>query len=286
MEEQIQEAVTGALLALGLPAERAGAGAFVVEQPTEMAHGDYATNAALAAAKQLGKRPQEVAELLVKELRASTVLGPTSIQSIEVAGPGFINITLSRAAVARAIDEAGAQGAACGKGNMQEGQRVVVEYTDPNPFKEMHIGHLMSNVIGESLARLIENEGAKVMRANYQGDVGPHVAKAIWGLLEGHKKDEGFPFGLDEHDNQEMSAIGEAYANGSRAYEEDINAKKEIDDINVKIYEAVKSSDGDLNRINRTDPVLKLYLWGRICSLKSFDEIYKKLGTHFDQYFF
>ena len=56
----------------------------------------------------------------------------------------------------------------------------MVEFTDPNPFKEMHIGHLMSNVIGESVSRLVDFSGATLARANYEGDVGPHVAKALW----------------------------------------------------------------------------------------------------------
>src|SRR3989344_2197529 len=81
-----------------------------------------------------------------------------------------------------------------------EGQTVMVEYTDPNPFKKFHIGHLMSNAIGESLARLYEASGAKVLRVTWQGDVGMHIAMAVWGMQQG------------------KDYLGEAYAFGSAAY--------------------------------------------------------------------
>ena len=64
----------------------------------------------------------------------------------------------------------------------------MVEYTQPNPFKPFHIGHLMSNTIGETLTRILENAGATVVRANYQGDVGLHVAKALWGMSKKGKE--------------------------------------------------------------------------------------------------
>ena len=189
---------------------------------------------------------------------------------------GFVNITLSPETVRLAIAEADAKGEEWGKAKTAEsgspdalrssafrGERVMVEYTDPNPFKEMHIGHLMSNVIGESLARLIQNEGATVTRANYQGDVGPHVAKAIWGLRQAGRAE---PTTAQE--------LGEAYAAGSRAYEESADAKSDIDTLNQEIYKGA-------------DPVL-MEEWrkGRDVSLAAFEQIYKLLGTHFDYYFF
>ena len=120
----------------------------------------------------------------------------------------------------------------------------------------------MSNAIGESIARLFEYSGAEVRRANYQGDVGPHVAKAIWGL----KKQ-----GLDASD---ASALGRAYAAGASVYEESAEMRKEIDAINFKLYDR---SDSELN---------ELYDAGRKASLAHFEEIYGILGTKFDHYFF
>ncbi|MDO8742334.1 MAG: arginine--tRNA ligase [bacterium] len=255
MEEQIRKAIAEALHSVG-----AGDVSFSVERPSEFAHGDYATNAALVVAKALGKNPREVAEHVAESLTKS--LG-TKVSHVAVAGPGFVNITLSKEAVRLAISEAGAQGGEWGKGATDSGKRVLIEYTDPNPFKEMHIGHLMSNVIGEALTRLAGNEGATVIRANYQGDVGPHVAKAIWGLQKA---------GITEPTS--AKEIGDAYAEGSRAYEESPEAKAEIDVLNQAIY---MGNDQD---------VMEFWRKGRDVSLAAFERLYKILGTHFDYYFF
>ena len=150
------------------------------------------------------------------------------------------------------------------------GEKIIVEYTDPNPFKEFHIGHLMSNAVGESLSRIIQWSGAEVKRACYQGDVGPHVAKAIWAMK---RLSEEMP--LEENPlARKVEFLGKAYVYGARSYEEDENFKKEIDLINKVVYE-------------KTDPEInKLYDWGRRVSLDHLDEIYKKLGTKFDYFFF
>lgn len=225
----------------------------VVEHPAELSHGDYATGAALQYGKHLGKAPRALAEELAEILRSSTLLGPTSISKIEVAGPGFINFHLSATALAQSVRDAIAE-ERWGAGTELEGKKVMVEYTDPNPFKEFHIGHLMSNAIGESISRLFEYSGASVVRANWQGDVGPHVAKAIWGKMH----------------NPELS-WGSAYVFGSEAYE---THKEEVDAINEKVY---AKSDARVN---------KLYDEGRAQSLAHFEEIYEVLGTKFDHYFF
>lgn len=241
---------------------------FTVERPSDSAFGDYATNAALVAAKQLAKNPRELGDSLAAHLTDS--LG-SLVSHVAVAGPGFVNITLAREAVVLAVAEAAAQGSEWGRGVTHKDERVMVEYTDPNPFKEMHIGHLMSNVIGESLARLTENEGAHVLRACYQGDVGPHVAKAIWGLMQ-ERKDKGEQALLDLTG---AFVLGNAYARGARAYEESEKVRKEVDDINVSIYSK-----------NWTSEVQMLYEWGRQLSLDSFENLYRILGTKFDYYFF
>ncbi len=253
MEERIRQAVQEALAQLG-----AEGVSFAVERPGDMAHGDYATNAALVASKQLGKNPKELAEGLVPHLQ--NALG-ADVREVSIAGPGFINITLSREAVARFIEAAGKEG--WGRGTANAGQRVMAEYTDPNPFKEMHIGHLMSNVIGESVARLTEYSGAEVMRASFQGDVGPHVAKAIWALRKKGVTDPG-----------SAKEIGDAYAHGSRAYEESEEIRKEIDALNTALYE------------KKDEALMELWRKGRDVSLDAFEGLYRILGTKFEYYFF
>ncbi|MEK7107462.1 MAG: arginine--tRNA ligase [Patescibacteria group bacterium] len=225
-----------------------------LERPKELSHGDYATGLALQYAKQVGIPPIKLAE------KISAGLGELSgVKSVEVVAPGFINFRLTPDAITDVLGQAIADEKAWGKNDSQKGARVMVEYTDPNPFKEFHIGHLMSNAIGESISRLVEYSGAEVKRANYQGDVGPHVAKTIWAVK--NKKVGGANW-------------GEAYAVGNTAYENDKEAKKQIDEINAKIYD---HSDKEINDI---------YDAGRKASLAHFEEIYKTLGTKFDFYFF
>ncbi|MES2994443.1 MAG: arginine--tRNA ligase [Patescibacteria group bacterium] len=255
MEDRIRQAVKDALATLG-----AEGIAFAVEWPGDLAHGDFATNAALAAAKPLGKAPREIADALVPLIRDA--LGDIA-SSVEAAGPGFVNITLAPESIAAVVGIAANEPGVWGMGDANAGKRVMVEYTDPNPFKEMHIGHLMSNVIGESIARLVEFSGATTMRANYEGDVGPHVAKAIWGL---QKK------GITEPATAEE--LGHAYAQGSRAYDESPEVKGEVDAINRAIYEG---TDHEL---------MELWRKGRDVSLAAFEELYRTLGTTFDYYFF
>lgn len=254
MEEQIRDAVGKALIAAGVPVT-----AFAVEWPADPAHGDYATNAALAAAKLAGKNPKALAEELVPHIKEA--LGADAA-SVAVAGPGFINIMLAPSTVHDAVTRAAREGAAWGKGTT-DGKRVIVEYSCPNPFKEMHIGHLMSTVIGEAVSRTIENTGAQVTRDSYGGDVGPHVAKALWALRKENVTDVA-----------NASEVDAAYARGSRAYDESETAKAQIDALNVEIY-------------NATDTAL-MELWRKcreVC-LEAFRELYALLGTKFDYFFF
>lgn len=208
-----------------------------VEPTEDLANGDYTTNFALVLKKD--------AKILKTELEKNLL---PEIARIEVAGPGFLNFYLTEKAIVENLKNILKQKDKYGWNEKLKNQKVIIEYTDPNPFKEFHVGHLMSNAIGESISRLIEAGGAEVKRACYQGDVGLHVAKAIW-------------------------ADGD-YALGFKKYEEDEQAKKEIQEINKKIY---NQSDEKLN---------KLYETGKKASLKSFEKIYEKLGTKFDHYFF
>lgn len=251
MKAVLEQALIHALASLGVSDAKP-----VIEHPSELSHGDYATSAALQYAKQLGKNPRTLAEEIVAAL--GTVDG---IEKIEIAGPGFINFHLANAEFARSLEEARREDM-WGANVHETGTSVMVEYTDPNPFKEFHIGHLMSNAIGESVSRLIQFSGASVIRANYQGDVGPHVAKCLWGLKS---------LNLDAHTS---SDLGKAYAAGAKAYEEEQQAKAEIDAINKLVYA-------------RTDETVnQLYDAGRETSLKHFEELYILLGTKFDRYFF
>ena len=168
----IRDLVNQAIKGLGLPVVE-----FSVEHPKNESHGDYSCNIAMVAGSG---SPRELAEKLVEQIYKDRNFVKT-FEKVEVAGPGFINFYLKQEFLAEEVTKATQSG--YGKNDNLKGQKTFVEYTDPNPFKEFHIGHLMSNTIGESLARILEANGAEVRRANYQGDVGLHVAKAIYGLL-------------------------------------------------------------------------------------------------------
>lgn len=252
LKKAIQDAVGAALLELGLEAAHV-----VLERPGELIHGDFATNAALAASKKLKRNPRELAELIVSKLPKID-----GVENVKIAGAGFINFYLTRSHYRELLASIHELGENWGKNDALAGRRIMYEYTDPNPFKVFHIGHLMSNAIGESLSRLAEAQGAKVVRANYQGDIGPHVAKCIWGL----KKEGLSPSSIEN--------MGKAYVIANNAYEDDPKSKDEIDAINKTLY---LKSDPELN---------ELYEQGRKTSLAHFEDIYKLLGTKFDHYFF
>src|SRR3989344_3199476 len=128
----------------------------------------------------------------------------------------------------------------------------------------------MSNTIGEAISRLVESQGAEGKRVCYQGDVGMHVAKAIWGNLKLNLP----AGGKNAKETKEIKEWGQAYALGAQAYESDETAKREISEINKKVYV-------------RNDPEINaLYDAGRELSLDYFETIYKRLGTKFDYYFF
>lgn len=228
----------------------------VLEHPEDIKHGDYSSNIALIYGKELKMSPKSLAEKILTLLNKNNIKG---LNKIEIAGPGFINFFIDEKYFAKDIINIDKD---FGKNTLDKGKEIMVEYTDPNPFKIFHIGHLMTNAIGESISRIIENSGAKTIRACYQGDVGMHVAKTVWAILKNNNY------------TPDIKYLGDMYALGAKEYEENENAKKEITEINKKIFER---SDEKIN---------KVYDAGRKLSLEYFDDIYKKLGTSFNNFFF
>jgi len=238
----------------------------VLEHPEDLKNGDYSTNVALAIAKGIKKNPKVLAEEIVFEINRLNV--DKNIEKVEIAGAGFINFYLSRKFFSNSIEEILNKADNFGKNDLLSGKKIMVEYTDPNPFKPIHIGHLMTNAIGESIARILEHSGGDIYRANYQGDLGLHIAKSIYGLL----KDTSLQDKGGTHNDQAKN-IGKAYVLGAGAYEADENIKKEIDEINKKIY---ARSDEEIN---------KIYDWGFEATMEAFEDLYKILGTEFKFYF-
>lgn len=148
---------------------------------------------------------------------------------------------------------------------------IMVEFAHPNTHKAFHIGHLRNITTGESIIRLLESQGNRVIRANYQGDVGMHIAKALYALVElSPFKDK---VQTVKGTKARVEFLGKAYAAGSKAFEESDEAKKAIGEINKQIY--------------AKDPAIyPLYRETRQWSLDYFDGIYKRIGSHFDRFYF
>lgn len=244
-----------------------------LEYPGDISHGDFSSNIAMALAKEAGENPKALAEKIAKEISSNL---PDEIEKVETAGAGFINFHLSSSFFLSSIKNI-LQDKNFGKGKALLGKKVLFEYTDPNPFKPFHIGHLMANAVGEGLARLTESQGATVSRVCYGGDVGLHVAKTIWGMI---KNKSAFPQDGDELSDK-VKFLGDAYVFGNSAYEENEGAKKEIKEINKKVFDFFK------NNPEEEDQEIKIYYEkGKKWSLEKFEEIYKKLGTAFDKNYF
>lgn len=256
MKEVIRKAIHEALQSLS-----AGEATFDVDHPTDInTEADYFSNVALVVAKKVQQSPTELAENL------KNLLAPNeNFKTVEVAGPGFLNFQLHRNFYTENINKARKPGDNWGKNDSWAGKKVIVEYTDPNPFKEFHIGHLFTNAVGESIARLFMMNGAETKRVNYQGDVGLHVACAIWGMQE---------MDYDSLDDFSAKDLGRAYALGAKDYKESEVAAEKIREINQKIY---SREDAKIN---------DMYDAGRATSLQYFETIYEIAGTKFDDYFF
>ena len=258
MKETIKDIVNTALAEISIePTE------FVVEHPADLSHGDYAVNVAMVLAKKIGKNPRALAEEIVFVLEKNN---HSFIESVSVAGPGFINFHLDKSFFAEKLNEVLTKESEWGSNESLDGKKYFVEYTDPNPFKEFHIGHLFTNSVGEAISRLVQFSGADTKRLCYQGDVGMHVANAIYGMIK---------LGYTATNDLTAKDLGKAYACGATVYKDGSQTEKEeIKVINKKIYD-------------RTDPEInELYDLGRKVSLEYFETIYKKLDTHFDEYFF
>ena len=142
----------------------------VVEPPREAAHGDMATNAAMVLAKDAGKKPRELAEAIAAKLRADDL-----VARAEVAGPGFINLTLKPSAWIGALRAVLSEGADYGRGKTGQDSAVNVEYVSANPTGPMHVGHCRGAVFGDALANLLAFTGYDVTREYYVNDAGAQV---------------------------------------------------------------------------------------------------------------
>ena len=162
--------ITDALIANADGIDRAGLGAVVVEPPRDPAHGDMATNAAMVLAKPLKIRPRDLAEQIVAALADDA-----DVETADVAGPGFINLRLSRDYWHAALRNLIASGPDYGRSEAGRGTPINVEYVSANPTGPLHIGHSRGAVVGDVLANLLAATGHSVTREYYVNDAGAQV---------------------------------------------------------------------------------------------------------------
>lgn len=148
-------------------------------RPANPEHGDYQVNGILPLAKTLKRPPRSLAEPLAEKLRE---LEP--IASAEVAGPGFVNLRLAPAWIAKVLREAAADRARIGVPSTAKPERIVVDFSGPNIAKQMHVGHLRSTIIGEAVCRLLRFVGHTVLGDNHLGDWGTQFGLLIVGMRE------------------------------------------------------------------------------------------------------
>lgn len=187
--EAIRAALADAAARLGAPAC-----AVELERPRDPAHGDVATNLALALAKSLKQKPRAVAERLVATLE----LPPGMVRKVEIAGPGFINFVLAEAQLASVLEAVLAAGEGYGKSDRGRGTRVNVEFVSANPTGPLHVGHGRGAALGDAIAALLEWTGHAVEREFYVNDAGVQIDKLARSLWARVQQAAGRPFDIPE----------------------------------------------------------------------------------------
>ena len=263
----------------------------LVEAPKDTG-ADFATNIAMNLAKNLKRNPMQIAEEVREKTLELDVADEREISEIEIAKPGFINIKLSDDFYKLELEKYQKNFLENISQNEYLEKTVICEFSDPNPFKILHVGHLYTSMVGDAISRIVEFAGGNVVRANFGGDVGLHVAKNMYALLQ-HKDEINDLMTTTE----KAELLSKTYVEGATAYEEDEIAKEKIVEINMKIYRIAEAGDSivaeleglierDASRATLNELELaKVYFWGRKASYQYFKDFYKKIGVKFDRYY-
>ena len=225
---------------------------------TDPKFGDYQCNDALKFAKRAKANPREVGSKVAEALKGNDVF-----EKVEIAGPGFLNLTVSSAWLASRLSDLDAADK-CGIPQSGAGRCVVIDYSSPNAAKQMHIGHIRSTVIGSAIDRIFRSLGYRVVADNHLGDWGTQFGILIKGYRE--------LLTQEERDNLTVANLEKCYVlSAAKAKEEDGLWKEACK------QELVKLQQGDKDN---------LALWKRFIdiSIGEFDRMYAKLGVKFDTY--
>ncbi len=229
----------------------------LIETPPSPEMGDYAFPC-FSLSKQFKKNPNQIAEELKNKIKF-----PRQIEKIEVSG-AYLNFFVNRKIFAKnLVNQILKQKNNFGKKKFN--LKRMVEFSQPNTHKSFHVGHIRGTSLGESLARIAEFFGEKVIRANYSGDTGMHIAKWIWCYKKYHSK---------EKLKKDESWIALIYVDAVKKLSANEKFQKEVDMVNKKIED---KSDKEINA---------LWKKTRQLSIDSWKKIYKELNTHFDMHYF
>jgi arginyl-tRNA synthetase len=224
--------------------------------------GDFQANGALPLAKPLGQPPRKIAEAVVEQLKADKAFMALCLEP-QIAGPGFINITLQPERLVAEVQERLGD-ARLGVPAVEQAAPVVVDFSSPNIAKEMHVGHLRSTIIGDSLARVLEFRGHPVLRLNHVGDWGTQ-----FGMLITHLKQVA-PEALETADAVDLGDLVAFYREAKKRFDED---------------EAFQTtSREEVVKLQGGDPV-SLKAWGLLCdqSRREFQKIYDRLDIRLSE---
>lgn len=257
IKEQIAEALQRAAIQSGITNP-----VIDIEHPANPAFGDFSTNLALKYAKQEKCNPMQLAERIAAAISIDAL-----ISKVDFIKPGFINIWLQTTPLIAELNAISSSENRYGT-KAKKNRKYIIEFGQPNTHKLPHIGHLFSYVYGESLSRIMQHEGITVFRANYQGDVGLHVAKCLYRV----KQQQGMLQKLGTL-KEKAEFLQKCYQEGSHIYDEDETAKKEINDLNTDIY--------------TKDPgIHALWTETRQWSLDYYKQLEQRLGITYDRSFY
>jgi len=258
--EDVTKAVAAVLLKLNVPKTPLNKIKLKnhIEEPPSYKMGDLACSVSFPIGKIKKVSPRQIAEEIIDKIKR-----PRSVYLIKLAG-AYVNFFLKFGEFAKSVVTE-AQKDSFGKGEKKK-EKVMVEYSQPNPLKAFHIGHLRNTALGESLSRIIKEAGHEVVQANLFNDVGMHVAKTLWGYKNFH---EGEKLG-----GNVLEWIGKIYTEACQKLEDDPDKKEEVSEILQHL------------ELQDDEEIVKLWKEFRKWSVDEFKEIYKEIDAHFDVDFY
>ena len=270
MNEQIRTARTKTLSSLGIEAV-----SIHLEYPENPEHGDYSSNVAMVNSKKCGMSPRAVAEKIVAEFM---VHKPECVESVSIAGPGFINFTLAISAVTQNTATILKEKGVFGVQNSGKGKTVIVEYSSPNIAKPFTVGHLRSTIIGDSIAHILTVLGYTVIRDNHLGDWGTQFGKLLVMLEK--------PGTLEDviQTPEPIKKLVDLYV----AFHDEVDRlKKDVSEsAAIELEEKARAQfltlETDVIKGDMTSDVVKKWKTCIELSKKEFDLVYQKLGVSFD----